>query len=58
LKEKIESVLVPVIASMNKPLVLEDWVETLKSPDFGTTEEEATRLWEYRHELEGWPTGV
>lgn len=62
LKDKLETSLVPVIAAMNdkgKPLLLEDWVATLTSPDFGVeTDEEATRLWDYRHELEGWPTGV
>lgn len=61
LKEKLESTLVPVIFAMNekgKPLLLEDWIATLKTPDFGVSEEEATRLWEYRHELQGWPSGV
>lgn len=62
LKEKLEATLVPVISEMNaggKPLLLEDWVATLVSPDFGVeTEEEATRLWDYRHELKGWPSGV
>jgi hypothetical protein len=62
LKEKIEATLVPVISGMNDKgtvLLLEDWIATLISPDFGVeTEEEATRLWDYRQELVGWPNGV
>lgn len=62
LKEKLEMSLVPVIIGMNEKgnvLLLEDWIATLISPEFAVaTEEEATRLWDYRNELVGWPNGV
>jgi hypothetical protein len=62
LKEKLEATLVPVVIGMNAKgnmILLEDWIATLITPDFGVeTEEEATRLWDYRQELVGWPNGV
>ncbi len=61
LKEKLESLIVPVVAKLagqGETITMDDWVATLTSKDIGTTASEAETLWEFRFELDGWPAGV